>query len=359
MNEQDRARAMAAGPQTLWHYLLTPGAVMDAAEARRRHPEMARLALLTSPATAAWLLAPALPAGHVAIAPDVVLRDRLRTRYLRAEARKWLALIAAAGIPVLPLKGFATGLALYPEPELRGLGDVDLLLRAADLPDLAKFLRGAGFVFRPSQGTPVWGHSGDASFHPCVAPDGQLSFDLHIHPDDYPLHRSLSTETVFAGARPATDEGMNLSLPANDHLLLMAASHAARDKYDQNAVRSVIDIVVMQTRAMQPIDWPAALRLAEAGGNRRLLRLAAQLLVGLGLAPDGLPRALAQPFGGLAGWEMARVVADFADLFAALPSKLGLQRREWLLTGGASVAARRAARRLRGMVHPWSGMPPA
>ncbi len=350
---------MAAGPHSLWHYLLTPGAAMDAAAAARLRPAMARLAMLTSPATADWLLTPLLPPGLAAIASDDVLRDRLRTRYLRAEARRWLAVIAAADIPVLPLKGFATGLALYPDPELRGLGDVDLLTRARDLPRLSALLRREGFVFRPSVGTPFWGHAGEASFHPCVAPDGQLSFDLHIQPDDQPLPRSLTAEAAFAGARAMREDGLSLPLPCDSHLLLMAASHAARDKYDQNAVRSFIDIVVMQRRGARPIDWHDALALADAGGNRRLLRLAAQLLLGLGLAPDRLPPALARPYRGLAGWEMARVVADFADLFAGLPSKLCLQRREWLLTGGASVAARRMARRLRGMVRPWSGMPPS
>jgi len=349
---------MAAAPRSLWHYLLTPGAAMDNAAAARLRPAMARLAMLTSPATADWLLAPVFPPGVAAVPSDALLRDRLRTRYLRAEARRWLAVIAAAEIPVLPLKGFATGLALYPDPELRGFGDVDLLMRTGDLPRLAALLRHEGFVFRQSIGTPFWGHSGEASFHPCVAPDGQLSFDLHIQPDDPPLPRSLTADMVFAGARAMSDGGLSLFVPRENHLLLMAASHAARDKYDHNAARSVLDIVVMQTRTSRLADWQGALTLAEAGDNARLLRLAAQLLIGLGLAPDGLPPALARPYRGLAGLEMARVIADFADLFAALPSKLALQRREWLLTGGAFVAARRSARRLRGMIRPWSGFPP-
>jgi hypothetical protein len=350
---------MAAASLSLWHYLLTPGAAMDAADAMRLRPAMTRLALLTSPATADWLLAPLLPPGIAALPPEDVLRDRLRTRYLRAEARRWLAVIAGANIPVLPIKGFATGLALYPDAELRGLGDVDLLTRSGDLPELAALLRLEGFVFRPSLGTPFWGHSGEASFHPCVAPDGQLSFDLHIAPDEHPLPRSLTADMLFAGARAMSDGGMSMLVPRDSHLLLMAASHAARDKYDPNAARSLIDLVVMQTRAARPADWRAALAVADAGGNERLLRLAAQLLIGLGLSPDGLPPALTRPYRGLAGREMARMIAQFTDMFAALPSKLALQRREWLLTGGLPVAARRSARRLRGMIRPWSGFPPS
>ena len=66
---------MAVAPPSLWHYLLTPAAAMDAAAAARMNPAMARLAMLTSPATADCLLAPVLPPGIVATAPDDLLRD--------------------------------------------------------------------------------------------------------------------------------------------------------------------------------------------------------------------------------------------------------------------------------------------
>jgi hypothetical protein len=349
---------MAAAPASLWRFMLDPAATMSPADAARLQPAMARLAMLAAPATADWLLAPILPAGSSAISPQDILRDRLQTRYLRAEARGWLALIAEAGIAVLPLKGFATGLAIYPEPELRGLGDVDLLLRRADLAALVRLLGKEGFVFRAAQGTQAWGHFGDASFHPFVAPDRQLAFDLHIHPDDFPLHRSLSTEMVFAAARDAVDDGKALRIPGDAHLLLMAMSHAARDKYDPSAVRSVVDMAVMLTRTGRPVDWTALLALAEAGGNGGIVRLAVQVLLGLGLPADAIPAVLQRPFRGLAAWELERVIGDLADLFAAPPGKWALQRREWLLTAGPQVAAWRMARRLRGLLRPWPGVPP-
>ncbi len=348
---------MASALPHLWHFLLNPAQVMSAADAARLQPAMARLAMLSSPATADWLLQPVVPPGHMAVAPQDVLRDRLQTRYLRAETRRWLAAIAAAGIEVLPLKGFATGLAIYPEAELRGLGDVDLLVRQADLAPLVRFLRVQGFVFRLAQGAQVWGLISDASFHPFVAPDRQLSFDLHVHPDDFPLHRSLSTSDVFSAARAVTDAAMALRIPCDTHVLLMAMSHAARDKYDPSAVRSVVDMAVMMTRMDQPPDWPALAALAEAGGNRRILRLAVQVLHGLGLSAEAIPADLQRPFRGLAGWELTRVIGELADLFAAPSGKWALQRREWLLTGGPQVAAWRTARRLRGLVRPWSGVP--
>jgi hypothetical protein len=342
---------------SLWQFLLTPNLTMSRADAARLRPAMMRLAMLSSPATADWLLAPVLPPGSEGIAPAEVRRDRLQTRYLRAETRRWLALIGEAGIAVLPLKGYATGLAIYPEPELRGLGDVDLLLRPADLAALVRLLRDHGFIFRRAQGAQAWGLISDASFHPFVAPDRQLAFDLHIHPDDFPLHRSLSTEAVFAAAVTARDGDMTLPIPCDSHLLLMAMSHAARDKYDPSAVRSVVDMAVMLTRRGHPVDWPALQALADAGGNAVIPRLAVQVLSGLGLPMAGIPAGFRRPFRGIAAWELAGVIADLADLFAAPSGKWALQRREWLLTGGPRVAAWRMARRLRGLVRPWPGVP--
>jgi hypothetical protein len=348
---------MASAPSHLWHYLLNPTQAMTPADAVRLRPAMVRLAMLSSPATAAWLLAPVLPLGYEAIPSADVLRDRLQTRYLRAETRRWLGPIAEAGLAVLPLKGFATGLAIYPEPELRGLGDVDLLLRPADLAALVHLLRDRGFVFRRAQGAQVWGLISDASFHPFVAPDRQLAFDLHIHPDDFPLHCSLSTEVVFAEAHETVDAGMTLRIPCDEHLLLMAMSHAARDKYDPSAVRSVVDMAVMLTRTGRAIDWLGLRALAEAGGNCRILRLAVQVLRGLGLPMEGIPADLQRPFRGLAAWELTRAVDELGNLFALPSGKWALQRREWLLTGGPRIAAWRTARRLRGLLRPWPGVP--
>jgi hypothetical protein len=190
-----------------------------------------------------------------------------------------------------------------------------------------------------------------------VAPDRQLAFDLHIHPDDFPVHRSLSTEMVFANARALTDDGVPVRVPCDAHLFLLAASNAARDKYDANAVRSFVDMAAMTMHRGHPVDWQAVMALATAGGYGDIVRLAAQLLIRLGLPSEGLPAAVTRPFGGLAAWELTRVVQDFERMFETMPSKLLLQRREWLLTGGSRVAAWRNLRRLRGIVRPRPGVP--
>lgn len=346
------------GSTSLWRVLLDPRAGrLSAAEAEALRPAMMRLAQLTSPATAAGLLAPGLPEGFAALPADAITRDRLYTRYLRVETGRWLRMLADAGIPVVTLKGFATGLAYYPAPEDRGLGDVDLLVRRIDIGRLVARLRADGFRFRKAQGTPAWGLASDASFHPLVAPDGRLAFDLHVHPDDYPVHRALTTEAVFASANAVEQAGARIAVPSDAHLFLLALTNAARDKYDPHAVKCLVDAAVRLSRVERELDWSAVRAIARAGGYESTVRLAALVLHHLGVPAARLPRDLLQPFRGVAAWEFRRVAAGLENLFAAMPSKLVLQRREWLLTATPRTVLFRNWRRLRGLVRPWPGTP--
>lgn len=343
---------------SVWRHLLDPAAGPLTPEAAARlRPAMARLAQLTSPATAASLLAPILPAGFAAIPEAEVVRDRLATRYLRAEAGRWLALLDSRGIAVVALKGFATGLVCYPSPEDRGLGDVDLLVPRADLGRLVATLAAEGFRFRKAAGTPRWGLASDASFHPFVAPAGPLAFDLHVQPDDFPVHRSLSAETIFAAARRVPLGRGGVLVPCDAHLFLLALTNAARDKYDPHAVKCLVDAAVRLTRVAGDVDWQAVRATARAGGYESIVRLGALALHRLGLPADRLARDLLAPYRGLRAVSFERAVADLADCFARPPSKWALQRREWLLTAPPAAVAFRNVRRLRGMLRPWRGVP--
>lgn len=58
-----------------------------------------------------------------------------------ASWRELLSAFAAAGLPVIPLKGFALSEFLYADPFLRQSSDFDLLIRRADLPAADALLR--------------------------------------------------------------------------------------------------------------------------------------------------------------------------------------------------------------------------
>jgi hypothetical protein len=349
-------------PETLWRCIADPHHRLTEPVSEALRAEAARFAAMTSPATAAWLLGGAAPDGAPLVAPEDAERSRASHGAHRAVAGRWLAVIDRAGIETVVLKGFAIGALFYPDPALRGFADLDILVRSRDLDRLIELLAGHGFAFHYAADTPAWGHIGDASFHPFVASDGSMVFDLHIHPDDFPVHRGITTEMVFAEARTVTDAGVSIRAPSTDHLVLLAITNAMRDKFDPLAVRSLTDLVVMLARARVEPDWPHLLRIAKQGGFRRGMRAAVLLLHDLGVTAERLPADLLKGYEGfterLAAREFARMRTEVEHMFPTRPSRLALQTREWFLSVGIDALALCNARRAIGLLRPWPGLPP-
>ena len=325
-------------------------------EALRFRPAVGRLAALTSPAMADWLLSGSADEAGPLISPDAIHRSRLLNRFIRTQGLRWLAVIDALGIDVVCLKGMAAAATIYPDADLRPMSDVDLLVRRRDLKKLAEGLAARGFVFSSAQGTPPWGHIGDASFHPFVAPGGGFSFDLHIEPDDYPIHRGLSVEQVFADSQSVTLDGQTIRVSSGPHFLLLAMANAARDKLGPVAMKSVVDAFVYLARSDRDPGWRFILAAAEKGRFTRTVWAVIACLKALGVPAGRLPAEMGS-LSALARGEMVRVVAGIADGFAVEPGKFALQRRELLLLAPSHVIAWRYGRRLRGAFKPWPGLP--
>lgn len=75
--------------------------------------------------------------------------NHFRNRTLLAQLHELLAVAAAEGIPIMPLKGAALVTWYYPIPALRPMSDLDLLVHPADTGRLAHLLRTRGFVAVP------------------------------------------------------------------------------------------------------------------------------------------------------------------------------------------------------------------
>lgn len=357
----DRGRAStpeARAGRALWSAVLDPDAPLVPCDESVLATAAARLAHLSSPTAAAWL-AQSLSARHPNLFdPAAVERARQFTRFHRARALAALAPVQAAGIDVLVLKGMATASRFYPDPLIRLMGDVDILVRPADVSRLCDALEGEGFRFLKSSDTPIWGLSSESSFHPLVAADGQFMFDLHVAADDYPVPRSLDIESVFAAAQAIDAGGTILRAPCDDHLFLLALTNAGRDKFGPDSVRTLVDVIAALTRAGFQADWDTLIALAARGGFLKPVTLAVNLLARLGLRPERLAPRLIRPYRGLAGWAFDALFADYLTVFAHPPGKWHLQLRDWLVISAPCVLMHRNRRRLRGMVRPWSGLPP-
>ena len=338
-----------------WHLVTRPeeppkatDMMASIADGKRR---AARLSDLISPALAGFLLAGAARTlGEPLVDPTFANASRLANRLTRHVQEKWANEINAAGIEIVCLKGFANAYSLYPDPDLRCFGDLDILVRHADLERLIGFLRGHGFQFAGLPARP-WGFQSDASYPPFVSPDGACNLDIHIRPDAYPAWRSLTSDRVFAAAREVGGASGAFSLPSPEHRFLLCVTNAAKDKFGPFAVRKMIDAMQGMRHPDGP-DWDSILRLADEGGFRPAVRTLLALLMGLGLRPETLPcgappAALSTPPSGGA---FVRLLAAHLDLVLEQPAPMEALRREFLLCWPPRVAVRLNLRRLGGLL---------
>jgi hypothetical protein len=312
----------------------------------------AALAAFTGAAGAAWLLGPeaGLDAGSIE-------RSRLLNRFARARRESCLAAILEAGIPLVALKGFASAYELYPDPDLRVMGDLDVLVAPADRDRLIALLADQGFAFQVTATGP-WGFTSTSSYQPFVSADGAVNLDIHVAPDCAPVPASLSVAQVFAEARPLPGCRLDLRGPSPSHAFLLFASNAAKDKFGRWAVKKAIDALLLLRRERgAEVDWPWLASTARRGSYLKPLRVFLALLGRFGADLAALPEELRRPPGGLAGRELDRVVLDWAQFFARGEHLGDYLRRELLLTAEPSVVVANNWARLKGLVRPRSGVP--
>lgn len=314
--------------------------------------ETARFAELTSPATAAALLVPddaaELPPPLTRAAVDTA---RKLNGFRRRLGEQWVRRIADAGFDVMVIKGGASAHMLYHQPEDRGLSDLDILIRPEDLTGISRFLLSHGCRFADVPTRSPWGFVSDASFQPLITPDGAGNIDLHIHPDAWPLHRALTSADLFDRSR-RTESGITLPHP-DDHLLIMA-SHAARDLFGANAMKGIVDGLILMSRPDITVDVERVLGIARRAWCGRPVENFLHILQALGAGPiAGLPGPNA-PSGLLL--DAAQMIADLFPHGTDLPTGTKI-RREFGLAATPPVALYRLGKRALGLIKPASGIP--
>ncbi len=346
-----------AGAVDLWPAILDPDRSMsDAFDAAAATAAAARLELLVTPALAKHLLATAeRRLGFDLVSPEAARQSRLINRLNGEHQRRWMARIAADGPPVVAMKGFVFAHTLYPDPDIRTIGDLDVLVHAADRDRLLDFLQNSGFAFErlPSS---AWGFISDASYQPMISADGNCNIDVHVQPDCYPAYRSLDAERLFSAARPFEIDGVRYLAPDPAHALVLCLTNAAKDKFGPYSVRKLIDISAILSGG-DAVDWTEVRDLFSAGGFEAPAWVAFSLLIRLGCPPGAIPEDLRGAPTGLRGRAFEKLVADYRSFFETEPRPLTILMRELLLCTEPATAFHNAALRLCGLFRPRDGIP--
>ncbi len=244
------------------------------------------------------LLAHALTRSGLDGSPVIPTRvhDALRHAYLAGAGRaailgdaaaQLLTTFAHAGIPVIALKGLALAETVYPNPALRPMEDLDLLVRSGDVAAAARLLTQAGY-------TEAW--HGYPDFQRA---DGRVDVDLHaalLHEGEIPARlaaQALEIETVWTAARSATLAGAPGLVLSPPHQLLHLCQHLCLHHGLSGLLRHA-DILALGARYPDLLTLDSLRPIAATRAGRRALFYALtsyEGCLGVGL-PAGLLDAL-------------------------------------------------------------------
>jgi len=270
--------------------------------------EAARLAEFISPALAAYLLQPiAAHYGRRLIAADQAKESRRVNQTARLRLLSWAKIIVGAGVDVSFVGDLANAHALYPDPDLRPVDKLEIVVAPDDVKTLVRYLGANGF-----------GAADDNSRAavPLAADDGYTMLDMH-----FGLLKIPAGEVISA-ARAIDIDGASIRVPCLDHILLHVTAAVAQAGFGRLCVREVMD-AAMLLRLTQAIDWATVRDIAGASKLDKPLRTLLALLVDLGLIASTLPAKSARP----PRWPARRKFDFLADQFRELFQAPALSRR--------------------------------
>jgi len=189
------------------------------------------------------------------------LRGRFSGILLKRDAAEWARSLAAAGVPMLALKGLALATRYYRDFGTRPMSDIDLLVRSHDVPATLALLHERGFT--PIEDIPqtCWPpgprakNLGSAAFtHGCGFADARGQ-QIDIHWAALSTHCAPGSDARFwARAVPMPlPAGTLLSLCPSDELVHIIA-HGLRWNHIPS-IRWVADAVTLLTCEGAAFDW--------------------------------------------------------------------------------------------------------
>jgi len=211
--------------------------------------------------------------------------------YLSAQRLEVAGALEAAGVVTLVLKGPAVAVAQYGDLFLREFGDLDIMVKSADVALATEVIESLGFapwrVISDAQEELLQHVEYSRTF---TRPGDDLDLDLH-----WDLARGFFTGRVEAEALWADTEsfelhGRELRCLSPDLLLLALCVHGAKHgPFPWPRLKWICDVAEL-IRQSEGFDWEAALRYAGALGCRRTMLLG--LALSRPLHDGSLPSAI-------------------------------------------------------------------
>jgi hypothetical protein len=233
------------------------------------------------------------------------LANSARMLFVRQSIDRVVRTLATASIPSLLLKGAALVETIYPDPALREMLDIDVLVPAARIGAATEALAAIGYASAESgcatsqnPAQPIVAPLHDL---PLVGSERLVAVELHRHITIDPEGRSFEMDGFWDRAR--TLDGSGHLAPAPEDLLLHVCLHFTRNRlgggYEQRstggALAQLLDIGRIVDR--EPIDWDAFTSRARSYRLGKRVFLALFAARELGVPVPRRPLAELEPIG--------------------------------------------------------------
>jgi hypothetical protein len=231
-------------------------------------------------------LARSLEVNDVTRALPRAFGDDLQSGYLATMARN-LAFRRELGrivdelqrhqIEVMVLKGAALVPLVYPDPGVRPMDDLDLLVHRDDLERAEKIIIGTGY--RASGTAPATAHDDEAHHHlpSLVRFDGTVTIELHHKLGSSGSPPDFDVSGVWARGLPFDAGDMACLRPSDEDLLAHVCLHFLVDRvrlFSRRALRQICDIAATIDARSDTLDWERLLEDAAERGYAAALALA-------------------------------------------------------------------------------------
>jgi hypothetical protein len=159
--------------------------------------------------------------------------------------------------PITLLKGSSTGSELYPQPHLRVMRDLDLLVDPKEQPKLESILLEMGFQQQSSKNPEFYAthHHSMPFYH-----RGKGVW-IEVHRGLFPPSHKLSRLPVFslvnigAELRPSWMKGIPVMRFSTELQIVYTASHWALELKREGGLFALLDIIYLLKEARQNIHW--------------------------------------------------------------------------------------------------------